>query len=99
MRYVVSVNRKGNHMSTFTGSAVNVYGAAVVASALRLYARTGIKANRAYTPKNMIATASKITGKRFKARDYLGAADAIDAWKAQYMADPDKLTIQVDSFG
>lgn len=85
-------------MSTFTGSAVNVYGAAVVASALRLYARTGIKANRAYTPKNMIATAAKITGKQFKARDYLGAAKALDDWKAQYMADPDKLSIQVDSF-
>lgn len=86
-------------MSTFSGSAVNVFGAAVIASALRLYARTGIKANRAYTPKNMMAMATKITGKKFKARDYFGAADAIDAWKAQYMADPDKLSVQVDSFG
>lgn len=84
-------------MSTFTGSAVNVYGATVVASALRLYARTGIKANRAYTPKAMMQTAARITGKTFKPRDYLGAATALDDWKAEYMAAQD-LTIKVESF-
>ncbi len=59
---------------------VSVYRAMVVASALRLYAKTGMKANRAYTPKAMLATASQITGKTFRARDYVGAADALKAW-------------------
>jgi len=56
------------------------YQAVVVKAALRLYAKTGMKANSAYTPKNMMAVATKITGKKFKARDYLGAADALEAW-------------------
>lgn len=61
----------------------SIYQALAIKAALRLYAKTGIKANRAYTPKNMIATASKITGRKFKARDYLGAADALQAWVDQ----------------
>jgi hypothetical protein len=66
--------------STFTGSAVNVYAAMVLAKALVLYAKTGMKVNRAYTPKNMMATAAKVTGKTFKARDYEGAAVALGAY-------------------
>ena len=54
-----------------------VYRALTIASALRLYARTGIKANRAYTPKAMMAMAGKITGQTFRAKDYLGAATAL----------------------
>ena len=86
-------------MSTFTGSAVNVFAASVIASGLRLYARTGIKPNRAYTPSNMMRMAAKVTGRKFKARDYLGAAKAIDDWKAAYMAslaDPNTLTANVE---
>ena len=49
----------------------------VIASALELYARTGMKANSAYTPKNMMHMASVLTGKQFKARDYFGAAAAL----------------------
>lgn len=68
-------------MTTFSGpAAVSVYQAAVVKSALKLYAKTGMKANRAYTPKNMMATASAITGKKFKARDYEGAIKALEEW-------------------
>lgn len=69
--------------STFTGGAINAYVALTVASALKLYARTGIKANRAYTPKNMMAVATKVTGKKFAARDYMGAHDALKEWAAQ----------------
>lgn len=74
-------------MTTFTGSAVNVYVALTLASALKLYAKTGMKANRAYTPKNMIAKASQITGKKFKARDYLGAAAALKEWAENFNPD------------
>jgi hypothetical protein len=57
-----------------------IYQALAVKSALLLYARTGLKANTAYTPKNMLATAGKITGKQFLKGDYKGAADALDEW-------------------
>lgn len=68
--------------TVFTGGAVNTYVALTMATALKPYARTGIKANRAYTPKNMMAMATKITGKTFKARDYMGAHDALREWAA-----------------
>lgn len=68
-------------MSTiFTGPAVNVYVAASLRTGLRLYARTGIKPNRQWTPKNMMTMAARLTGRTFKARDYNGAADALQAW-------------------
>lgn len=63
--------------SVFTGSAVQKYQQLVIAKALEVYAKTGMKVNRDYTPKNMMAMATKITGKKFKARDYLGAAKAL----------------------
>lgn len=63
--------------SVFTGPTVNAYVALTVARALDLYAKTGMKVNRAYTPKNMMATATKLTGQKFKARDYAGASKAL----------------------
>jgi len=62
-----------------TTDGVTAYQCIVLASALRLYARARIKANRSYTPRNMIAAAETLTGKKFKARDYTGAADALSA--------------------
>jgi len=53
--------------------------AIVIKNALAMYRKTGMMANRSYTPKRMMAMAEKITGKRFKARDYLGAEEAITA--------------------
>lgn len=67
----------------FEGSEqVNVFRAIAIKHALLLYARTGMKANRMYTPKNMIAAASQITGQKFKPRDYVGAANGIEEWLA-----------------
>jgi len=59
---------------------VNIYRATVIASALKLYANTGMKANRAYTPSNMLAAATEITGIKFKRGEYLKAAEALKAW-------------------
>jgi hypothetical protein len=56
------------------------YQALAIAKALELYAATGIKVNRAYTPKNMLAMAAKLTGQKYKARDYLQAAAALRAY-------------------
>ncbi len=66
-------------MTTFVGPEVNAYQCIVVAKALRFYAKTRMQVNRAYTPKNMMLTAEKLTGQKFKARDYLGAAAALEA--------------------
>lgn len=74
-------------MTTFTGSAVNVYAAIVVAKGLEVYEKTGMKVNRAYTPKNMMTMAAKVTGKKFKARDYLGAAAALREWAKNFNPD------------
>jgi hypothetical protein len=57
-----------------------VYQALAVASALRTYAKTGLKVNTSYTPKNMLATAAAITGKTYKRGDLLKAADDLKAW-------------------
>jgi len=54
--------------------------AITLARALRLYARTGMKANRAYTPSAMLATASRITGRAYPARAYTQAADDLFCW-------------------
>lgn len=61
-----------------------LYQAVVIASGLRLYAKTGMKPNRAYTPSAMMRVAENILGRKFRAREYLVAADALSAWaKAQ----------------
>ena len=53
-----------------------IYQMLVIKKALELYAKHGIKANRAYTPRAMIQTAERLTGRHFN-RDYLSAARAL----------------------
>lgn len=53
------------------------YRVVVIVQALELYARTGMRVNRAYTPSAMMRAAAEITGRHFRARDYLGAARAL----------------------
>lgn len=93
MQNTITYNERGD-VQSFTGTAVEVFRAATIASALRLYARTGMKANRAYTPKNMMAAARQILGDTagtIGARDYLGMADKLSVWvqaeKARYAAE------------
>lgn len=59
--------------------AVNVFAMAALASGLRLYAATGMKPNRMWTPKAMMQAAERHTGQTFKARAYLEAANALSA--------------------
>lgn len=58
----------------------SIFQALVIAKALRLYSKTGIKANRMYTPTNMRLMAEKITGLRFASRDYISMATALEAY-------------------
>lgn len=75
----IEYDEKGNARSFVGRGAVDVFVMAVIASELRLYANTGMRPNRAYTPKAMMQAAERYTGKTFKARDYIGAADALSA--------------------
>ena len=61
-------------------AAVGVFRAITIKHAIRFYAKTGMKVNRAYTPSAMLRAAGEITGKTFKRGAYTEAADALDAW-------------------
>ena len=41
--------------------------------------KVGMRLNRAYTPANCRRVAEQFTGRKFKARDYDGMIEAIDA--------------------
>jgi hypothetical protein len=63
---------------TFTGQPqVDRFRCIVIAQALDLYRKTGMKANRAYTPRAMMTVARELTGLRLKPRDYMSAAIAL----------------------
>lgn len=65
----------------FKGPAgVATYRAVVIKHALVFYAKTGMKVNSAYTPKNMLAAAGQITGQKFKRGQYQQAIDALELW-------------------
>jgi len=53
---------------------IDAYRALVVAKGLEFWAKHKMRLNRAYTPSNLMAAASQITGKKYRARDYLVAA-------------------------
>jgi hypothetical protein len=73
---------RANGGSSFVGAtAVSIYRATAFEVALRAYARSGIRVNRLWTPKNMMAVAAEITGLKFKTREYEKAADALRAWR------------------
>lgn len=77
--------RADGSAASFVGPrAVNVFACAAVASALRLYAKTKMQVNRAYTPTKMLAFANRqlgLTGKAaFKRGQYMEAANALSAF-------------------
>lgn len=54
-------------MTTFTGEKeVNTFVLVTLKAAIKMYVNTGMKANRAYTPTNMLAKAGELTGKTYK---------------------------------
>ncbi len=79
-------HHKSGGMS-FTGHGVSVFQAAVLASGLRLYAKTGMKPNRMYTPTNMLKTVGAITGKTYKRGQFEQAASDLDAWKQEQLGE------------
>lgn len=78
------IHNPGGSTSFVGEGAVNVLACLTVASALSLYAKTGMKANRAYTPTNMLAFVERTTGKKFKRGQYAEAAEYLKEFaKAQ----------------
>lgn len=59
---------------------VELQQALIIKHAISFYAKTGMKVNTAYTPKNMLAAATRITGQKFKPRGYAAAVEALEAW-------------------
>ena len=71
--------------TAFVGpDAVAVYRSVVIESALRFYAKTGMKVNRAYTPTAMLKTAEAILKRAtpFKRGQFVIAADELRAARA-----------------
>jgi hypothetical protein len=77
-----------NNGTSFTGSDIDLYRAAVIACGLRMYARTGMRPNKAYTPTAMLREANRITGRVYKRGQYLAAADALTEWVERAKATP-----------
>jgi len=67
--------------SMYSGpDAIAVVRAYYLASGLKMYATCGLRPTRGVGPRDMMKMAEKLTGKKFKARDYLGAAAAVKEW-------------------
>lgn len=60
-----------------TPETISRYQALVVKQGLKAL-KIGMRLNRAYTPKNLMAMTTQITGRTFKARDYDGAIAALE---------------------
>lgn len=69
--------------TSFNGpEAVNLFACIAVKHALKLYIKTGMKANRDYTPANMKAFVTRHTGKDYarSAKGLQQAHDDLDAY-------------------
>ena len=60
--------------TSFSGSDNNIFHAAALAMGLRLYAKTGMKPTRYYTPTNMLKMATQFTKKPYKRGQFEQAA-------------------------
>ena len=78
MNYI-DYDEKGQARSFVGPQAVDVFAMAAIATGLRMWAECGIRPNRNWTPKNMMAAAEQYLGKKFKARAYLEAARELTA--------------------
>lgn len=75
----IEVNTQGQPTSYVGASAVEVFRAKAIIGGLRFYAKTGMRINAAYTPKNMLAAVEQMTGRKFKRSQLNEAAEALAA--------------------
>jgi hypothetical protein len=64
---------------------IAIYQALAIKQGLKA-CKIGMRVNRAYTPTNLMAMVLKITGKKFKLKQYDEAIAAIEAWVEQQRA-------------
>jgi hypothetical protein len=77
-----------NNGTVFAGSDMGIFQALVLASGLRIYAATGMKPNRQYTPSAMLNAAKAVTGKTYKRGEYAKAADDLTEWANARKGEP-----------
>lgn len=78
----MAITKTESGATVFTESGVTVYQALAVKHGLKA-CKIGMRVNRAYTPTNLMAMVSKITGNKHKRGDYDGAIASVDAWVEQ----------------
>ena len=67
--------------TAFVGpDAIALYRATAIRSGLKMYAKCGMRPNRAWTPTAMLKAAGEITGKTYKRGQYLSAAADLEIW-------------------
>lgn len=76
----IEYNAKGDAVSFVGPDAVNMFRAATLASALKLYAATKMLPTRGVTASGMLKLASEYTGKKYKRGEYQKAADDVGQW-------------------
>ena len=59
---------------------VKLYQAIALKHGLKLYANTGMKPNRMWTPTAMLKLATSFTGKKYKRGEHAKAAQDMTAW-------------------
>ena len=70
-----------NGGTTFAGrDAVNQFRAVTLKSALKMYAKTGMKLARNVSPTGMLQLAAEYTGKTYKRGQHAQAAEDMTAW-------------------
>jgi hypothetical protein len=69
-------------MDLSTAHSIEMYRMTVIRSALKLYIKTGMKANSMYTPSNMLQAISKKSGKAYKKskQGYAEAFQDVSDW-------------------
>jgi len=65
-----------------TPHSIEMYRMTVIHTALKLYIKTGIKANSMYTPKNMLGNIEQVTGVFYPTskKGMLQAFEDLEAW-------------------
>jgi hypothetical protein len=71
----------GKGSTSFVGpDATHYFAALTLYHAIRLYAKHGIRPTRMVGPKQMLAMASRYTGKTYKRSELAKAADDVETW-------------------
>ncbi len=74
-------------MTLFTGTrGVTTFQAIAIKHGLVLYAKTGMRPNRAWTITNMLRTAGHITGHTYKRSQIASAVADLERWIAEHGA-------------